>query len=459
MNTYKKSLGMIICCIMISGCEDFVNVELTKSKVTAEQVFSDDNTAESAVIGIYHDMVQSVFTGGSRNSLSRLAGLSADELSDFNVTDGIIQFQRNELTADNKNVMGLWQGVYKTIYQANVAMEGLSKSTSLSPGVKNQLLGEASFLRAFSYFYLINLFGDIPLATNSDYRQNIAIARAPVAVVYESIITDLLLSQELLTDSYKNNERVRPNKSSATALLARVYLYLGEWDMAEAQSTAVIENSHYTVLSNLNSVFLKNSAEAIWQLPPVGVNNTNEAQFYVITPTSAKYLVLQKALKDAFETGDKRLSNWVGTVTVSNEVVYFPHKYKLYSSTSPVAEYLSILRIAEQYLIRAEARARRDDLSNAIADLDVIRSRAGLPLIKNINPQIAQADLLLAIEQERRVEFFTEWGHRWFDLKRTGRVEEVLSSKAGFTPEDQLYPIPKNEIDRNPKLGNQNPGY
>lgn len=457
----NRIVGTALLCLMVTAaCEDFVDVKLARSKVTSDVVFSDNNTAESAVIGIYHDLVRSVITTGSKNSLSRLAGLSADELSDYNMTDGIVQFERNELNAENTNVLSIWQALYRTIYQANLALEGLTSSSELSSSVKDRLLGEAMFLRAFSNFYLVSLFGDVPLVTSSDYRKNATAARSPVQIVYQQIVNDLLRSQELLPADYQNNERLRPTKSGATALLARVYLYLGDWENAALQATAVIENDQYGLLSNLNGVFLKNSREAIWQLPPIGVNSTSEAQYYVITQTSPKYLVLREGLVNAFEAGDNRASNWVGTFHAPDEVLYFPHKYKGIGTTAPVTEYVVVLRLAEQYLIRAEARAHQGDLFNAIMDLDMIRHRAGLALIQDTQPQITKEDLLMTIMRERQLELFTEWGHRWFDLKRTGSAGDILANaKIGFTPEDQLYPIPRNELDRNPGLGDQNPGY
>ncbi|MCK9305851.1 MAG: RagB/SusD family nutrient uptake outer membrane protein, partial [Bacteroidales bacterium] len=142
-----------------------------------------------------------------------------------------------------------------------------------------------------------------------------------------------------------------------------------------------------------------------------------------------------------------------------------PYKYRSYSSSSTSnpddsrKENSTVFRLAEQYLIRAEARAQQNKLDLAIADVDAIRARAGLPLIENTNPGIGKAALLDAIMQERRVELFTEWGHRWFDLKRTGKAVAVLSAiKTGFSANDLLYPIPASELNKDPFL-EQNPGY
>src|SRR5690606_28078371 len=119
-------------------------------------------------------------------------------------------------------------------------------------------------------------------------------------------------------------------------------------------------------------------------------------------------------------------ANWIGNVTSQSETYYFPYKYKISSGQDPWNEYPMVLRLAEQYLIRAEARAHQNKLPEAIADLDAIRERAGLLSIANIKPGIGQAELLDAILQERRVELFAEWGHRWFDLKRTAQADAIL---------------------------------
>ena len=163
-----------------------------------------------------------------------------------------------------------------------------------------------------------------------------------------------------------------------------------------------------------------------------------------------------------FEMGDLRKTDWIRT---NRKNFLMSYKYRSYSSTATTnpddsrKENSTVFRLAEQFLIRAEARAQQDKLDLAISDVDAIRERAGLPLIANTNPSIGKADLLDAIMHERRVELFTEWGHRWFDLKRTGLALTVLSPiKSGLTQNDLLYPIPQSELIKNPFL-EQNLGY
>jgi hypothetical protein len=299
--------------------------------------------------------------------------------------------------------------------------------------------------------------------TTTDYRTSAVASRIPTAKVYEHIITDLKDAQNLLAEDYSfsDGERTRPNKWTAIALLARAYLYVQDWNNAETHSTILIENHAYRLVPDLNAVFLRNSDEAIFQLKstyvPGGVN-TFDAEAFIPSgiPTT---VALTSQFVGAFEPGDKRSGEWVNSITVNDITYYFPHKYKVKagSSSPPITEYLMLFRLAEQYLIRAEARTHQDNNAGALADLNDIRSRAGLTSLISST----KGDLLLTIEQERRVEFFAEFGHRWLDLKRTNRADIVLGAiKAlNWQPTDALFPIPLTELQRNANLNPQNPGY
>jgi hypothetical protein len=298
--------------------------------------------------------------------------------------------------------------------------------------------------------------------------------RTSKVLVYQQIIADLKDAQGLLNANYVDAglinttaERVRPTRAAAAALLARAYLYTADYKNAETQSSAVISNAALYQLDTLNSVFLKNSNEAIWQLQPVlAVWNTQDAQFLVFPasgPNNDHPIYLNPVLVGSFETGDQRKTKWVGMTsdTLAGVVTkyYYPYKYQSATPGAPVTEYTMILRLAEQYLIRAEARASQGDLSGGASDLNIIRNRAGLP---NTTAN-SQASLLSDIIHERQVELFSEWGHRWFDLKRTGTVDAVMSIacplKGGaWNTNWQLYPVPLDELHVNPNL-TQNSGY
>jgi len=178
-----------------------------------------------------------------------------------------------------------------------------------------------------------------------------------------------------------------------------------------------------------------------------------EATYFL--PVSAGFrpaFAIRPSLLAAFEPGDRRKTSWTA---LHPSGVTYPCKYKLRSGVDQ-KECNVIMRLAEQYLIRAEARARLGDLTGAAADLDTLRQRAGLPALQD---GLSQEEMLAAVAQERRIELMCEWGHRWADLKRTGKADTVLGSlKPGWQPADALYPLPKDELKNNPSLV-QNPGY
>lgn len=470
-NPYKISVIIFLSIIFIS-CEKFIAVDVSKAQITKDAVFSNDITATAAVTGIYARMYsrkESGFANGTLYySILPLCAISADELRYNDQEIDFLSFGQHRLVPGNYVVKALWTSMYKCNYDANSALEGLERSTGVSDAVKTQLKGESLFIRAFANFYLVNCFGDIPLITTIDYKKNAVEPRSAVTVVYNQIVKDLLLAKDLLDDNYVTAGRVRPNKGAAIALLARTYLYMGNWADAEAAASLIIDNAgQYGLVSTLDSVFLKNNREAIWQLMPnITSLNTFEGELFILTgaPDYSHPLTITAELLNSFEANDTRRSKWVNSVAVGAIAYHFPYKYKRNSGRSsnppvPFDEYSMVLRLAEQYLIRAEARAQQNKLTgsnSAESDINEIRNRAGLPG----TTASTQTDLLLAIEQERRIELFTEWGHRWFDLKRTGRADAVLGPiKANWNSEDVLYPLPLDEMDANPFLKPQNPGY
>lgn len=466
-----KSLLLIPLLMFTISCEKLLEVETPPSTLLKSQVFADDATAEAAVRGIYSWLMNSYNITGFHTAWR--TGLSADELTYFGTSNPDIKaFEDNNILANNSNISQFWNYAYTTIYRANNVIENMSVSTGLSEAAKAQFTGEAKFLRAFLYFYLVNFYGDVPLVTSTDYLTNSKMARTPSETIYQQMVTDLNEAITLLPVAYPTSGRYRANKAVASALLARVYLYQGKWADAETAATAILGNTTDYALVALSDITLPSNKEAIWQIPNYNNNYyTNEGYcFYGALYNSANQMELRSdfvgtaTLNGAFENGDARKAAWVHL-----DRYYKSHwvqfKYRSYtSSTTSVQdgnrkENSTVLRLAEQYLIRAEARAQQNKLDLAIADVNVIRARASLPLIANTNPGISKTALLDAIMQERRVELFNEWGHRWFDLKRTGKAVTVLSAiKTGFSTNDLLYPIPASELNKDPFL-EQNPGY
>jgi hypothetical protein len=468
-----------------TSCKKLVDVPPPTQTVAENKVYTTDATAIGVLNGIYAYLTtQDAYNFFQGNmSIGLVAGLSADELELFSAFDAYGYYYNNDLAAITFG-SDFWAPLYNKVYKCNAAIEGLEKSTTLTPSVKRQLLGEAKFMRGFFYFYLVNLFGDVPMALSTDAVANSLLSKSPKADLYMQIISDLKEAKDLMNLNYPDatllgttSERIRPTKWAAEALLARVYLFTGDFVKAEDEANGVINNTAlYGPLPALNKVFLKNSKEAIWQLQPTTNNlNTIEGYTYVIPPTGPNGPVfLSNFLLGSFELGDQRgvRGNWIDTAIYQGtpntyDTVPYSSKYKISASpgttsASGMTEYFMVLRLGEQYLIRAEARAQLNKFADAKSDLNAIRTRAGLPNTTAND----QASLLDVILNERRHELFCEWGHRWLDLKRTHKVDAVmnvitpLKSRGAiqWRSYQQYYPISKGELDKAPNLL-QTPGY
>jgi hypothetical protein len=455
MKNILSIITFFLLVVAAGGCEKFVEVPSPPEAVPAEKIFSSDVKATAALNGIYSYMMNPAPSWSSWMT-TVYAGASSDELVRFNASGTDEQFFTNQLLATNDANNRTWLTLYRVVYLANVVYEGADKSGVLTPAVKNQVKAEALFLRAFAHFILVNLYGDVPLELSSDYQVNKVMARTEVARVYESLINDLEEASGLLPVIYPSSGRGRPNKWTAKALLSRVYLYQGAWEKAASAATEVLQSNLYTPLPALNNVFLANSTEAIWQLVP-DINRLGyipeflDAGYY---PSPAPQWYLRPGYVNVFEAGDQRRFAWVDSVDYAGTRYYYPAKYRDLNFSN--AEYYMVFRAGEQFLNRAEARVHLNDATGALQDLNTIRARAGLPELNGLTGSA----LLEAIQKERRLELFAEWGHRWLDLKRWQLADKILPGIKGpaWKPEDALWPIPQTEIIANPALS-QNPGY
>lgn len=499
----SKTIIAVVFAVTITSCNKLLEIDRPRNTISTEKAFNSDASANAALAGMYTLLMDGSGDAASfsNGGLSAYTAMLADEvdqrLGSLDALD--YEFSINKLISDNGIVSeAFWGRAYKVIYQANSIIEGVNASTStiLTDSARKQLIAEAKFGRAFSHFYLVNLFGDIPVMTTTDITVTANYIRNPVSEVYKQIEQDLKDAFTDLKDDYRvsANEKVRPNKWTAAALLSRVYLYQKKWAEAEATATSVITTGKYHTQAP-SSVFLPNSDESIWQLkhevstqagyamqepklfvPPYRYNwlPPDLQDLFMDSATFAmfgsefllpKYSLTQQLLS-AFETNDQRKVKWIDYNLTPNSEPYFarkyyyPCKYKNLNedlSTYPPG-YYTVFRISEQYLIRAEARAQQgNDLTGAANDINEIRTKNGL----GVTGAASKEDLLEAVLKERRVEFMTEWGHRWFDLKRTGKASSVLgaiTSKQPWSDNDLLMPIPAGEIQKNPRL-TPNPGY
>ena len=455
---YHLLLVLIITC-SITACSKFTDVNLPSSQLSTGAVFEDKATANAAITDIYAKIRETGLLSGRNTGLSVQLGLYADELQYYGLpTTGQANFYNNSLTALGSEITTLWTSSYNQIYAANALVEGISKSSTLQAVDKQQYMGEALFVRALLHFYLVNSFGPIPYIKTTNYQQNKVANRMPEAEVYALIKSDLEQSITLLPAQYNGAERVRPNKGAAQAMLARVCLYMKKWDEASNAASAILDQSSlYKWPTDLHTVFVKESPSTIWQLTPATTTeNTYEAKSFIFIQGPPPSVAISSSLLGAFTDNDLRRDRWINKVTTGTSSWYHANKYKERLATTASKEYSIVLRTAEQYLIRAESRAHHGNLTGAKEDLNKVRNLAGLA-----NSSASTVDEIIdAVLQERRLELFTEFGHRFFDLKRTGKLNIVLSPlKPQWGIADQFLPIPESELLLNPNLKPQNAGY
>lgn len=454
---------LLIIALSISSCKKFVEIDPPINQITSASAFSTDATATAAIVGIYSRLSQS----GIIKDITPYSSMYADELTNY--TEGnASEFTKSELTLANSPALNaLWSAGYQNIYPANLAIEKLSQSESLSPAVKTSLSAEAKFLRAYLYLQLSNLFSDLPLIEQTNYTQTSQLPSTSRAQLLRFLIGDLQEAATILPDRV-DPEKIRANRWSAKALLARVYLYDGQYQLAEKAASEVIESNKYSLAGDLNKVFLKNSTEAILQFYPTQANqNTLDGpSFLPATAAETPKYYLTNSLLNAFEAGDLRKTAWISSRTFLGQTYYYPSKYKVINS-AVITEYQTILRLSELYLIRAEAQIQQGQVPAGIKDLNTIRKRARAGATSSLpNPlpdlvlSLNQTEALLAVEKERRMELMNEMGHRWIDLKRTGRADAVISALKPATWKDYAinWPLPDEQLRLNPSL-TQNEGY
>lgn len=460
--------------LALSGCKKYLQVPLPVNSIAAQSAFGTDAASASSLNGIYSGLLSDgVFDGNG--SVGYLTGMYTDELKNYFILPTVQALYADQVSTSLGGVTILWSTLYQQLYAINQAIEYIPQSSGLQH--KDQWLGEAYFLRGLCYFYLTNLYGDVPLVVSTDYLANNALARAPQAGVYAQVVSDLRQAQGLLTDAYYDGngnstaDRGRPNRMAATALLSRVYLYTAQWASAETQADSVLADAADYSLEPPADVFLVSSKEIIWGMEPIQTNTGPyidwDVLYYTLTPgtdplASSAGVSLSDSLVNAFEPGDARFTHWVGVDSVpsAGRVYYYAAKYKDYSQTlTAPTESVVLLRLGEEYLIRAEARARQNNLSGAAADLNAVRARANLAPVT----ATAQPAMLAAILHERRIELFLENGHRFLDLRRTGNLDAVMTPTAtakggSWSSFMEWWPIPVGDLQNDTHL-TQTPGY
>jgi hypothetical protein len=425
-----------------AGCDSTLSTDPV-DRIPAENAIVDAPTARAALVGAY-DALQSLSYYG--RTLQVLGDLSADNAEHVGTFQYLGQVDRNQLQADNTSVTNLWIAIYDAISRVNLILQKVPNVPGLTDSQKNQILGEARFLRALHYHNLVKLWGDIPMPLEpiDSPSEAAAMTRTAKADVYTQILADLTQAEQLMTTAKQARQA---SLGAARALRARVQLYNGQYQAALDAANAV-QAMGYTLAPTFQALFTAEGTDTPEDIFRVSFTATeyNEVGYYYLF--DGRWEVAPTAdLYNAYTAGDLRRALTVGKDGGDYEGTKFP--------TTIGAEDLHVIRFAEVVLIKAEALARLNRLPEAITELNKIRVRAGLAAIP-ATPLPTQDALLTSISNERRLELALE-GDRWPDLIRTGRALAVLGIPANRAFQ-LLYPIPAREITVAPGL-TQNPGY
>ena len=447
----KKHIFLIAFLPVLFSCHKFLDqqpVDYVSDAVT----IVDAASAQTAVRGIYRKLANDNYYGSLFQSFGYLAGDNVQWTGSQSI---IQQFITHNILADNGNLESVWTGIYSTINLANhvIAKVPGVKDPALTKTLQDQLTGEAYFIRALAYFDLARVWGGVPIVltptlTSGDKD---TVKKSTVAQVYAQVLGDLNTAEMLLPAPAAQNP-ARANKETVQALKARYYLYQGQWAQAESFASLVLaDTKNYTLIKPFSAFFQPASAvatrESVFELS-YSATYPNGHRGYWQPPANGG--TRQWAPNDALVglLNDPTVGGGRSALVAKTAAgLWYGNLYYRSPATDPAY----IIRIAEVYLIRAEARAQQDHLTDAVADLDSVRARAGLV------PSTAATkdEVLLAIENERRVELALE-PHRWFDLVRTGRAAAVL----GVTdPKKYVFPIPLAEVNLGKGNLPQNDGY
>lgn len=454
--TYSFKSLLLIILFVASGCESFIETDTPNSQIIGAEVFEDTETAEAALQENYIRLRDQVLITGTGTGMGALMGLYTDELQNWrvnNVTDQ--SFYTNKVSPADGTLSQIWNNCYKLVYNCNRILEGLDKSQGIPTEIKQRMKGETLAIRSIVYFYMVQLFGQIPYVTTTDFKFNSTIHKTAPEVLYERILNDTQIAYNLLDGHAIIKTKI--NQDVVAAFLSRMYLYLNNWQKAIQYSNQIIESNRYRLEDDVNNVFLKESNGVIWHLKAQAEgNNTHEGKYFIFTSAPPPSISLTTNLVEAFAPEDLRKKYWIKSIQNDQTTTYFhAYKYKEKQSTSSSKEYSVVFRLEEAYYNRLESYIYigRNDL--ALTDWNLLRERYGLPLYSEI-----PADWKEQLLRERRLEFFCEFGFRFFDLKRTGKLsDEMLKSKSQWHKHYDLLPLPQSELLLNPNLLPQNEGY
>ena len=465
---------------MATSCNEFLTLQ-PDYVINENNFYKSANDFETALTGNY-----SALQGLHNNTILYLTELTTDnaEIQWSSATVSEMECDEMNLTSTNGFVNSVWNLCFTTISRCNNILARID-DVDFDESLKSQYKGEAMFLRAYCYFYLVRLFGDLPLIEVAFRSPNeiaaFDMSRKPVSEIYDLIIRDLQTSANLL-NGVSGLSKSHASVGAVKTLLGKVYLTRQEFGLAATTLKEVIDMTAYSLAIDYKTLFTNNNddlPESIFEIKYIS-GNVGEGNGFssVFTPPrfdmaifpgnmqGSGRIVPTEDVANVYETNDlRRIASISDSVLLMNGTKAANiYGLKFVDFTTGIQGDGGInftsLRYADVLLMYAEALNETSKTEEAHPFLNLVRNRAGLPSLEGLS----KADFTLALEKERRVEFLCE-GHRWFDLVRTGRAKTVLNqyfqnNGLNFTVDDDelLMPIPQSERDINPNL-EQNPGY
>lgn len=442
--------------ILLGSCEKILEQD-PKNDVDTDIALSDLKGAQAAVAGLYNQLQNGNYYG---RNFQIMCDVASDQAQSIGTWDFYREMDTYQISTGNTENGNFYSRAYKAIYVANTILDKVPGITSITDAQKSVMYGHAYFVRALAYFDLTRVFGGapkvigslgVPIITRITPGVIDLPARASLEESYAQVENDLIQALELLPET---GVKSLASKGAARALLSRLYLYLGQYQQAIDYSTSVINDTRFSLNPSFTDIFSsKLTSEAIFELSFNSNDQSGIRNWYY--PTSAggrgdiachtSFVEIAKA-----DPADER--GKLFSLATAN--VYYPTKF---GKTAGNIDNILILRIAEMYLNRAEARAKLGtDLISAVADLNAVRTRAKASAY---NP-VGQQAILQAIWDEQQLEFAYE-GHSFFDIIRTGQAltrfvnMPRLNAPAFVTLTDinrVLFPMPLFEINANTNI-------
>lgn len=448
-----KFIGLIILAISFFSCSDLLDKEPISS-FSADGFYKTTSDAQAGIYGIY-DAAQSVF----RTNFAYWGEGRADNVQTAQSGEGMQLLQNN---LDESIASAYWGSLYDMINRANYAIKYIPEIFEEGNETGTQLVGEARALRALAYFYLVRIWGDVPLILEpyQSIEQDIFISRTDKQLVVAAIEEDLTYAAQNCREKFGNDrDRIMFTKGSANALLTHVYMWQHKYDEAIGASSLVLNNPLYALVTNMDDwgkIFTNSySAESIFEVA-YDEKETNSLRVLYAIGSYAIFTPSEK-FKSSYEDGDKRI-DYVYDVTLTDPKAIWKFLGKGLNDEDPTPskQNIVLMRLADIMLLRAEALNKKGGAQNqleALELLNIIRNRAGLVEFETVaDAEAMYGDLETAILHERSIELCFE-GHRWFDLVRTGKAISTMQPINGLSDERNLvWPISINSLRKNPNL-------